>query len=227
MTPWYLLQSAPAAAAYNMAVDEVLLEICPRLGQPVLRFYGWTEAAATFGLFQKFAEMAQCTPLRPLVRRPTGGGLVCHALDWTYSLALPPTHPWYGLPAVESYRLLHEWLQTAWALLEVATVLAPSARREAPGQCFVGAEKYDLLCAGRKIAGAAQRRTRQGLLTQGSVQAGSCGVARPDWQRALCEAGRSRWGIEWIPWEPGTELQRRINQLNCDKYAQPAYNQRR
>ena len=52
---WLLLNSGQCAAAFNMALDEALLEAMPRLQQPVLRFYGWTEPAATFGYFQKYA----------------------------------------------------------------------------------------------------------------------------------------------------------------------------
>ena len=49
---WFLLNSGPCDAAFNMALDEALLEAMPRLQKPVLRFYGWTEPAATFGYFQ-------------------------------------------------------------------------------------------------------------------------------------------------------------------------------
>src|ERR1039458_712179 len=55
---WLLLNSGKCGAAFNMALDEVLLENVSQLGKPVLRFYGWTEPAATFGYFQKFAEVA-------------------------------------------------------------------------------------------------------------------------------------------------------------------------
>jgi len=71
---FFLLNSGKCGAAFNMALDEALLEAMPRLGQPVLRFYGWTEPTATFGYFQKFAEIERTTALRPLIRRPTGGG---------------------------------------------------------------------------------------------------------------------------------------------------------
>ena len=62
---WLVLHSGPCGAAFNMALDEALLEAVARLGRPVLRFYGWTEPAATFGYFQKFAEVERATPLRP------------------------------------------------------------------------------------------------------------------------------------------------------------------
>jgi len=86
---WLLLNSGRCGSTFNMAMDEALLEAMPRFGQPVLRFYGWSEPAATFGYFQKFAEVERLTKLRPLIRRPTGGGLVPHDADWTYSLVFP------------------------------------------------------------------------------------------------------------------------------------------
>lgn len=83
---WLLLHSGLCAPAFNMALDDALLEAMPRLQTPVLRFYGWTEPAATFGYFQKIAEVEAATLLRPLIRRPTGGGIVPHDADWTYKI---------------------------------------------------------------------------------------------------------------------------------------------
>jgi hypothetical protein len=71
METWFLIRSGPGAPAYNMALDEALLESVPRLGLPVLRFYSWTEPAATFGYLQNYSQAAALTRLRPLVRRPT------------------------------------------------------------------------------------------------------------------------------------------------------------
>jgi len=225
--PWYWIQSGPGEAAENMAFDEAWLEFCALDGRPGLRFYGWQQPAATFGISQHYATISRATPLRPLVRRPTGGGLVAHTADWTYSLVLPPPHPWYALPAIESYRRIHEWLQAAWAQLGIATELAPMARKEIPGQCFFGAEKYDLLWLGRKIAGAAQRRTRSGLLTQGSVQSQPPGIQRADWEKAMLEVGTLKFGAQWTPFRPAAGFQERVIQLAREKYAQPAYNERR
>src|SRR6185436_19593961 len=137
---------------------EALIELASRTGRPVLRTYGWTAPAATFGYFQRFADVSALTPLRPLIRRPTGGGLVPHDNDWTYSVAIPPVDAWFDLKAVESYRRIHQWLQASFQKLNVATPLSPARIEGGPGQCFVGAETFDLLHRGTKIAGAAQRR---------------------------------------------------------------------
>src|SRR5438094_10079661 len=99
---WLLLQSDPGEHAFNMALDEALLESAAQIAKPVLRFYSWKEPAASFGYFQKFSDVEKLTHLRPLVRRPTAGGIVPHDRDWTYSLIFPPGDPWYELSARES-----------------------------------------------------------------------------------------------------------------------------
>src|SRR5581483_11764854 len=210
-----------------MACDEALLETAPSRARPVLRFYGWTEAAASFGYFQKYAEVEQMTLLRPLVRRPTGGGLVPHDADWTYSLAFPPTDAWYALKAVDSYQRVHEWIQAAFLKLGVVTDLAPCCRKALPGQCFAGNEKFDVLWHDRKIAGAAQRRTRNGLLIQGSVQPPPRKLARADWEQAMCETAETNYGVSWSDFDPGATLAQRITELAGKTYSEPGYNRRR
>jgi len=220
---FFILQSGPCAPAFNMALDEALLESVSRLGRPVLRFYGWTEPAATFGYFQKHADVERAALLRPLIRRPTGGGIVPHDADWTYSLAFPPGHEWHSLKAEASYRRVHEWIQSAFAKLNVTTALAPNAHKAAPGQCFDGCEKSDVLWNGKKIAGAAQRRNKMGLLIQGSVQPPPVSLARADWEEAMLEAGRVEFGIEWSDFEPDRTLSGRAESLARQKYSQAEF----
>jgi lipoate-protein ligase A len=224
---WFLLNSGAGEPAFNMALDEALLEAMPRLGHPVLRFFGWTEPAASFGYFQKHAEIEQLTPLRPLIRRPTGGGLVPHAADWTYSAAFPSTHEWYSASARESYQRIHEWIRNALTRLGLAVILAPSRSKSSPGQCFAGFEQFDLLHHGQKIAGAAQRRRRDGLLIQGSVQPCAHFPARAQWEKAMYGVGKSERGISWIQMLIDDQLMQRAAELAQRKYSQHLYNCRR
>ena len=223
---WHLLDSGAGRPSENMALDEILLETSPELGQAVLRFYAWSEPAATFGYFQRLADVENMTSLRPLIRRPTGGGLVLHMADWTYSLVFPPLHPWYRLKAVESYRQLHQWIQAAFGEIGIQTELSPSAFVGGHGQCFVGAERFDLLCGGKKIAGAAQRRSRHGLLIQGSVQAPES-APRTEWQKAFYEIARRQWGVEWLPLDLQRSFLNRVADRAKEKYGNPTYNSRR
>ena len=210
-----------------MALDEALLEAMPRLQRPVLRFYGWTEPAATFGYFQRFTDVERMTLLRPLIRRPTGGGIVPHNADWTYSLVFPPNHEWHSFKAEESYRRVHEWIRSAFAKLNVITELAPSCKKSAPGECFVGHVKFDLLWKGRKIAGVAQRRNKLGLLIQGSIQPPPISLMRAGWENAMCDVARQEFGIMWNDFSPDKKLRIRVEELVLGKYLQEAYNCKR
>mgnify|MGYP005838863077 FL=1 len=227
MNPWYLLDSGAGDPAWNMAVDEWLLGAMVGLDRPVLRFYGWTQPAASFGYFQRYADVERLTPLRPLVRRPTGGGVVPHDADWTYSLAFPVSAPWYHLTAVESYRRVHAWIGAAFSRLGIATTVAPTPLKAAPGQCFMGYERFDLLCRGRKIAGAAQRRTRTGLLIQGSVQPPPGAPSRQEWQQALCAEAAACGAEGWAPFPADARFEAETRQLALSKYARERYNQKR
>ena len=210
------------APAWNMAADELLLRDSAALGQAVLRFYSWDRPSSSFGYFQRYADVEGWTELRPLIRRPTGGGLVRHAEDeWTYSLTFPPGHSWWQLKAEESYRRVHDWLRRAFERCGVVTELCPETRPAGPGQCFVGAEKNDLLHCGNKIAGAAQRRNRSGLLIQGSVQAKATGVERPSWETAMLAE------VECSEWQPSESFTDETKCLAKRKYESDSHNQKR
>src|ERR1041385_7266689 len=224
---WLLLASGAGGSAFNMAMDETLLEAMPRLLKPVLRFYSWTQEAASFGYFQKYSEIERMTHLRPLVRRPTGGGLVPHDADWTYSLAFPTGHPWYGLSARESYRLGHEWIKSAFEKAGIATELAPSSRRASPGQCFAGYEQSDVLWKGLKIAGAAQRRTRDGLLIQGSIQPGSIQLERRPWEEAMALTAPKFISGVHNTFVPDPALWEKAGRLVREKYGDERFHRKR
>ncbi len=227
---WYFWKTNPLPGALNMAWDELRLRLARDASFPLLRFYGWAEPSATFGRFQKFADVSEWTRIRPLLRRPTGGGLVLHGDDWTYSLAFPFGDAWHGLRARESYLRLHQWVQRAFEKLGFATELAP-ARRVVfgkAGRCFAGAEANDLVFLGKKIAGAAQKRDRSGLLIQGSVQPPPKAIARADWENAFLEAASEMWNVQWrcLP-EPSADLVSQAEELAAEKYAKREYTQLR
>ena len=216
MKDWLRLNSGANKPAYNMALDEALLENSRTLAQPVLRFYEWMEPCATFGYSQKIAAIKAATDLRPLIRRCTGGGLVPHNGDWTYSLIFPPDHEWSILPATDSYHRTHIMLQAAFREIGVETELAKNCRRPKPGECFEGHELHDLLCNDKKVAGAAQRRNHHGLLIQGSVQ--PLGEwQRWKWKKSLGEDCKE---LDAIP-----EL--RAKELCESKYLTRSFNQKR
>ncbi|MEI6861272.1 MAG: lipoate--protein ligase family protein [Verrucomicrobiota bacterium] len=145
-----------------------------------------------------------------ICRRPTGGGIVDHRDDWTYALILPRGHALEEMRATQSYRLVHEALAAALAAQGVPAVLKPAVPQVEPddhigfsaagaaasgqtappqsglpaGVCFQRAETFDVCHAatGEKIAGAAQKRAKQGMLFQGSIWKAAVG-ATIDWER--------------------------------------------
>ena len=160
-------------AAMNMALDEVLLD---RLSEvPLLRIYRWRHASVSMGCFELSAPIAKQWANHDLVRRWTGGGVVEHGRDLTFSLLVPRSMTLATLPVAESYRIIHEAVGMAMiqaglptpSLQMVSGVAEISSRA-----CFDRPVRYDLLSLGQKIVGGAQRRTRRGLLHQGSIQTG-------------------------------------------------------
>jgi lipoate-protein ligase A len=105
--------------------------------------------------------------------------------------------------------------------------LAATCRRTEAGQCFAGHEEFDLLWQGQKIAGAAQRRTRNGLLIQGSVQPPPLSLAKADWQKSMCDAAHFEAGVRWMEFDPDTALNERAISLAQQKYSLVSYQQKR
>src|SRR5688500_20216584 len=90
-----LLLDVPAPGAWNMAVDEALLESAALENRCTLRFYRWSEPTLSLGYFQRYEDRRQhaASLSCACVRRASGGGAILHDHELTYSLAVPPTHP--------------------------------------------------------------------------------------------------------------------------------------
>ena len=155
------------SAATNMAIDEALLEMADR---PSIRFYRWDHPALSFGYFGKIADVKKIAGQRDLVRRWTGGGIVFHGHDLTYALVIPSSA---GLKAQSSrfvYAAVHAAIGEALRRCGLAAELAQADATSDSEACFERPVISDVLVSGRKVAGAAHRRNRRGLLHQGSIQ---------------------------------------------------------
>ncbi len=169
----------PHSAAMNMAIDEALLE---HAAVPSIRFYQWHSPALSFGYFGKFADVASYAGERHLVRRWTGGGIVLHGDDLTYSIVIPVSDAAFGESSISIYEKIHRALAHALNEIGEGAIVAGGvdpghdgfanrAAVTASGySCFANPVRADVMIDGRKVAGAAQRRTRSGLLQQGSIQ---------------------------------------------------------
>src|SRR5262249_16617431 len=142
---------------------------------PSIRFYYWQCPALSFGYFGKFAHVVSYAGERDLVRRWTGGGIVLHGDDLTYSIVIPASDPAFRESSMTIYERIHRALANA---IGARAKLAGSARcadrtpqRGVPtNNCFANPVRADVMVDGRKIAGAAQRRAGRGLMQQGSIQ---------------------------------------------------------
>lgn len=159
--------TATRSAAMNMAVDEALLEQAKR---PLLRFYRWDHAALSFGYFGKFEDVAEYAAERDLVRRWTGGGIVFHGEDLTYTVVIPATAEVFAESSTSIYAAIHLALRDALVASGNPAELATAAAPDITEACFAKPVIADVMLDGRKVAGAAHRRTRRGLLHQGSIQ---------------------------------------------------------
>lgn len=191
-----------------MAIDEALLQSAT---SPILRFYRWERSSLSFGYFGRCAEVALDFPTRDLVRRWTGGGIVLHGEDLTYSFILPRVAG-HAIPAPQQiYRIIHSAIQHALAEhLQVS--LANADAPKISDACFANAVTADVLLQGRKIAGAAQRRTRAGLLHQGSIQ-------HEELPGGFREAFARSLGPRFSPITLGAEVMHRAEKLAAGKYA--------
>ena len=201
------------SAPMNMAVDEALLEFARA---PSLRFYGWRTPSLSFGYFGSFASVAEHQPHREIVRRWTGGGTVFHGSDLTYSLILPAGNA----PASRAvYAAVHDAIRRA--LVGCVNVsLAASAAPKISDACFANPVEADVMADGRKIAGAAQRRTRAGLLHQGSIQLETLPQGfEPAFAAELCRSFQTR--------DLPLEVLDRARQTSLERYASAAWLHRR
>lgn len=180
MVPWRFIDTGPLDGVSNMAVDEALL-LCfdPERSRPVFRIYGWEPPALSLGRFQKGEEVLDryaCAKANvPVVRRITGGGVIYHADELTYSLACSPGHAPPAASIKESFRVLTSFLARFYGKLGLNPRYAMESLPEGVGHnsrssfCFAGRETYDILIEGRKIGGNAQRRLKNAIFQHGSI----------------------------------------------------------
>jgi len=207
----------PRWAALNMAIDEALLETAKI---PSMRFYRWNSLALSFGYFGKFADVANYAAQCDLVRRWTGGGIVFHEDDLTYSIIIPTSVEFFSASSKMVYAAIHSALRDALITHGEQAQLAEAARQKISESCFANPVHADVLVNGRKVAGGAQRRTRAGLLHQGSIQ-------NVDLGNGLAERFAKELSDDCSEKLLGESLIERAHELAEQKYSSVSWLQRR
>lgn len=177
---WRLIVSTPLSGAENMATDEALLRsFDPATSPPVLRLYAWSPPALSLGRFQRAAEVLNLDLCKAddvaIVRRVTGGGVIFHADELTYSLVCAPAQIPPASSIKDSFRVLTGFLLSFYRSLGLDAAYATDAAPEGvhlgerTAFCFAGKESFDILAGGRKIGGNAQRRGKGVIFQHGSI----------------------------------------------------------
>ena len=212
---------------FNMAMDEVLLSNSALQENRVLvRIYRWDRPSVSFGSAQICPQ--ELADKYTLVRRPTGGGVVYHDVDLTYTVVVPPEHRIMQLDRMESYKVFHEALLLKMTEDGVEAVLENVGSEHvdrATMQCFVSPSRFDLVApSGSKYAGAAQRRTRMGILHQGSIK---LEAAQGSWEKLrdeLLESLKLKFDIEFTEWVPEKSVTAAAEKLAQEKYSTAEWN---
>ena len=179
---WYYIESHKNDAAYNMALDELLMEKVRNGELPaVLRFYEWETPTLSLGYFQKVHKEIDLGRVKSygyeMVRRATGGRGVLHDKELTYSVVLPESYE--GMPdsVTESYRVISGGLMEGFRNLGLDVHFSVPQTKEQRKEltnirssvCFDTPSWYELVVEGRKIAGSAQTRQNGVIMQHGSI----------------------------------------------------------
>jgi len=173
---WRLLITPPAHGAWNMAVDESILEHIGRNeSAPTLRLYAWDPACLSLGHAQPFSDV-DITRLKQhgweVVRRATGGRAILHIDELTYSVIAPSNEPRVEGSVLESYNRLAQALLFAVKELDIPVEMKEGKANEnaTPNPvCFEVPSTYEIKVNGKKLIGSAQARKKEGVLQHGSL----------------------------------------------------------
>ncbi len=177
---WDLILDGALDGLRNMAIDGALLDEVEASPEPktIVRFYTWNQPTVSLGRNQKVEKAVDSDYCRDngiaVVHRPTGGRAVLHDDELTYAVISNDTS-FFGDTIYGNYKRVSEALRIGFTHLGVPAVLAPDTRKPntpengADPPCFVSTSRYELMVAGRKIAGSAQRRIRRSFLQHGSM----------------------------------------------------------
>lgn len=164
--------SSKSNARINMAIDDSLLSNYKENDAPILRLYTWDKDSLTIGVSQHFKDYPFIKePNKIAAKRITGGGILFHGHDLSYSLVIP-SKILGNLNIKESYERICSFILNFYKKLGLNVCYAKDDKKiqlSKSEYCQVGFEAYDILVNGKKIGGNAQRRTKKAIFQHGSI----------------------------------------------------------
>ncbi len=217
---WRFIDTGHRDGYTNMAVDEALLAACLKgIAPPTVRFYGWCPATVSLGCFQKLEkeiDVEACERLGlGIVRRPTGGKMVLHDDELTYSVIARQGQQIFPGDILGTYMVISQALVAGLKKLGVEARMIPhrkgEKRREEPrsAACFSVPSSHEVVVGGKKLVGSAQKRHLDGVIQHGSILIGLDldklvsvqKFKRPEHRRRMRDflARRMTCINEWVP----------------------------
>ncbi len=174
---FYLIIDRASEGAWNMAADEILMDMAISAEAPaVLRLYAWQPACLSLGQGQKLADVDLEAVQQngwQVVRRPTGGKAILHTDELTYSLTAHEDHWLMKDGILASYQRISKVLLTFLHLLNIPGVSQtpddPIPSHVAGPVCFEVPSSYEITVNGKKVVGSAQARRNRAVLQHGSI----------------------------------------------------------
>jgi len=260
---WRFIDSGPGPGPWNLALDEAIFQAV-RKGEspPTLRLYRWSAPTLSIGYAQDRDRDVDSDACRArnidVIRRVTGGRAVLHSAEVTYSVSAPAGLPGFGPGLGEAYGRIASGLLAALKLLGLdaaAPAAAPprSSCRPRDPACFAAASRHEIVIAGRKLVGSAQRRAGGAFLQHGSILLESHGALLAEVLRgfpgpagearmtglaellhpapspeavvaAVAEGCASAWGVRFLPGEPGGAEELEARDLEASRYRSGDWN---
>lgn len=230
-TQWGLWLDEAHTAAENMAIDDVLMDTMRHAeSTTILRIYSWSEPAYSIGYFQPYNSAPQGS--HTIIRRPSGGGVVDHSNDLTFTLVFPKHAVLFQCDRFESYRLINAAVQDAFASLGVDCWLydddIPDDHDRSYLVCFQQPARFDVVNAHGKLCGGAQRRKLFGMLHQGSILLDQLGdMSQQAIIDQLIQAFGKAFGITFFDYILPDALYSEARELARARYANDAWNQKK
>jgi lipoate---protein ligase len=178
-----VIDTGVSSAIDSMQLDAQWITALSTFERPRIRFYDWERKSITYGHFidsNKWLTAGSVEHLGfDIARRPTGGGLIFHYNDFSYTVAIPSHHPKFSQNVLSNYHLINSALLEAVSHIQGSFCLQEQSNRDSKFTqfCMATATQYDLIYGGRKLGGSAQRKTAHGFVHQGTLF-----ITPPNWQ---------------------------------------------